>query len=152
MTVAVEARDLWKTYPGGIHAVKGINFRIEPGELMVLVGASGCGKTTTLRMVAGLERVSDGQILVGDRVVNDVHPARRGVALMFQNFALYPHKTTFRNIAFPLESAGVPRDEIRRRVIEVAEMLELSDHLHKTPDGLSGGQQQRVSLGRAIVR
>ncbi|MFN3953420.1 MAG: ABC transporter ATP-binding protein [Pararhodobacter sp.] len=152
MTVAVEARDLWKTYPGDIHAVKGINFRIEPGELMVLVGASGCGKTTTLRMVAGLERVSEGQILVGDRVVNDIHPAKRGVALVFQNFALYPHKTTFKNIAFPLESAGVPRDEIRRRVTEVAEMLELGDHLHKTPDGLSGGQQQRVSLGRAIVR
>lgn len=152
MTVAVEARDLWKTYPGDIHAVKGINFRIEPGELMVLVGASGCGKTTTLRMVAGLERVSEGQILVGEKVVNDLHPAKRGVALVFQNFALYPHKTTFKNIAFPLESAGVPRDEIRRRVTEVAEMLELSDHLDKTPDGLSGGQQQRVSLGRAIVR
>lgn len=152
MTLAVEARDLWKTYPGGMHAVKGINLLIEPGELMVLVGASGCGKTTTLRMVAGLERISEGQVLVGDRVVNDIHPAKRGVSLVFQNFALYPHKTAFRNIAFPLESAGVPRDEIRRRVTEVAEMLELGAHLDKTPDGLSGGQQQRVSLGRAIVR
>ncbi len=152
MTKAVEARDLWKTYPGDIHAVKGINFRIEPGELMVLVGASGCGKTTTLRMVAGLERISDGEILVGDKRVNDLHPAKRGVALVFQNFALYPHKTTFQNIAFPLESSGVARNEIRRRVTEVAEMLELSAHLDKTPDGLSGGQQQRVSLGRAIVR
>lgn len=152
MTKAVEARNLWKTYPGDIHAVKGINFRIEPGELMVLVGASGCGKTTTLRMVAGLERISDGEILVGDKVVNNLHPAKRGVALVFQNFALYPHKTTFQNIAFPLESAGIGRDEIRRRVTEVAEMLELSAHLNKTPDGLSGGQQQRVSLGRAIVR
>ncbi|TGD61628.1 ABC transporter ATP-binding protein [Tabrizicola sp. WMC-M-20] len=152
MTVAVEARDLWKTYPGDIHAVKGINFRIEPGELIVLVGGSGCGKTTTLRMVAGLERISGGQVLVGDRVVNDVHPSKRGVSLVFQNFALYPHKTAFKNMAFPLESAGVPRDEIRRRVTAVAEMLELSAHLDKTPDGLSGGQQQRVSLGRAIVR
>ncbi|TGD41279.1 ABC transporter ATP-binding protein [Pseudotabrizicola sediminis] len=152
MTLAVEARDLWKTYAGGMHAVKGINFRIEPGELVVLVGGSGCGKTTTLRMVAGLERISDGQVLVGDRVVNDVHPSKRGVSLVFQNFALYPHKSAFKNIAFPLESAGVSRDEIRRRVNEVAEMLELGAHLDKTPDGLSGGQQQRVSLGRAIVR
>ena len=152
MTKAVEARALWKTYPGGVHAVKGIDFRIEPGELVVLVGGSGCGKTTTLRMVAGLERISDGQVLVGDRVVNDVHPAKRGVSLVFQNFALYPHKTAFKNMAFPLESAGVPRDEIRRRVTAVAEMLELGAHLDKTPDGLSGGQQQRVSLGRAIVR
>ncbi|WP_333834461.1 ABC transporter ATP-binding protein [Rubrimonas sp.] len=152
MTLAVETRALWKTYPGGLHAVRGVSFRIEPGELMVLVGASGCGKTTTLRMVAGLERVTAGQILVGDRVVNDIHPARRGVALVFQNFALYPHKTAFGNIAFPLESAGVARDEIRRRVSEVAEMLELTEHLTKTPDRLSGGQQQRVSLGRAIVR
>lgn len=152
MTLAVEARSLWKTYPGDVHAVKGIDFRIEPGELVVLVGGSGCGKTTTLRMVAGLERISDGQVLVGDRVVNDVHPSKRGVSLVFQNFALYPHKTTFKNIAFPLESAGVPKDEIRRRVTAVAEMLELSAHLDKTPDGLSGGQQQRVSLGRAIVR
>ncbi|MFU8824872.1 ABC transporter ATP-binding protein [Yoonia sp.] len=152
MTLAVEARSLWKTYPGDVHAVKGIDFRIEPGELVVLVGGSGCGKTTTLRMVAGLERISDGQVLVGDRVVNDVHPSKRGVSLVFQNFALYPHKTTFKNIAFPLESAGVPKDEIRKRVTAVAEMLELSAHLDKTPDGLSGGQQQRVSLGRAIVR
>ncbi len=152
MTLAVEARSLWKTYPGDVHAVKGIDFRIEPGELVVLVGGSGCGKTTTLRMVAGLERVSRGEVLVGDRVVNDLHPAKRGVSLVFQNFALYPHKTAFRNIAFPLESAGVPRDEITRRVTAVAEMLELGAHLDKTPDGLSGGQQQRVSLGRAIVR
>ncbi|MFN3664041.1 ABC transporter ATP-binding protein [Yoonia sp.] len=152
MTLAVEARGLWKTYPGDVHAVKGIDFRIEPGELVVLVGGSGCGKTTTLRMVAGLERISNGEVLVGDRVVNDVHPSKRGVSLVFQNFALYPHKTTFKNIAFPLESAGVPKDEIRKRVTAVAEMLELSAHLDKTPDGLSGGQQQRVSLGRAIVR
>ncbi|MFN3973282.1 MAG: ABC transporter ATP-binding protein [Gemmobacter sp.] len=152
MTLAVEARQLWKTYPGDVHAVRGIDFRIEPGELMVLVGASGCGKTTTLRMVAGLERISRGEIRVGDRVVNDIHPSKRGVALVFQNFALYPHKTAFQNIAFPLESQGTGTDEIRRRVAEVAEMLELSAHLDKTPDGLSGGQQQRVSLGRAIVR
>lgn len=152
MTLAVEARALWKTYPGDIQAVKGIDFQIAPGELVVLVGGSGCGKTTTLRMVAGLERISAGQVLVGDRVVNDVHPSKRGVSLVFQNFALYPHKSAFKNIAFPLESAGVGKDEIRRRVTEVAEMLELGAHLDKTPDGLSGGQQQRVSLGRAIVR
>ena len=152
MTKAVEARRLWKTYPGDVHAVKGIDFRINPGELVVLVGGSGCGKTTTLRMVAGLERVSDGEILVGDKVVNTLHPAKRGVSLVFQNFALYPHKTAFKNMAFPLESEGVPKDEIRRRVTEVAEMLELGAHLDKLPDGLSGGQQQRVSLGRAIVR
>ena len=152
MTKAVEARALWKTFPGNVHAVKGIDLKIAPGELVALVGGSGCGKTTTLRMVAGLERISRGEVLVGDKVVNDLHPAKRGVSLVFQNFALYPHKTAFRNMAFPLESAGRPGDEIRRRVTEVAEMLQLSEHLGKTPDGLSGGQQQRVSLGRAIVR
>ena len=152
MTKAVETRELWKTYGSDIHAVKGANIRIEPGELMVLVGPSGCGKTTTLRMVAGLERISAGEVRVGDRVVNDVHPARRGVALVFQNFALYPHKSAFQNMAFPLESAGVGKDEIRRRVTETAEMLELTAHLDKRPGERSGGQQQRVSLGRAIVR
>ena len=152
MTVAVETRNLWKTYGGGLHAVRGVDIRIEPGELMVLVGPSGCGKTTTLRMVAGLERVSSGEILVGERVVNGVHPAKRGVALVFQNFALYPHKTARQNISFPLESQGVAKPEMDRRTAEVAAMLELTPHLEKRPGELSGGQQQRVSLGRAIVR
>ncbi len=152
MTVAVETRDLWKTFPGGLHAVRGVNIRIEPGELMVLVGPSGCGKTTTLRMVAGLERVTSGEVIVGDRVVNTVHPSKRGVALVFQNFALYPHKTAWQNIAFPLESAGVKSAEIKTRIAEVAEMLELTEQLSKLPGELSGGQQQRVALGRAVVR
>lgn len=152
MTVGVEAKNLWKTYPGDIHAVRGVDLRIEPGELMVLVGPSGCGKTTTLRMVAGLERISSGEIYVGDRLVNQVHPSKRGVALVFQNFALYPHKTAWQNMAFPLESQSVAKPEIEKRIAEVAEMLELSAHLHKRPDELSGGQQQRVSLGRAVVR
>ena len=152
MTLAVETRNLWKTFPGGLHAVRGVDIRIEPGELMVLVGPSGCGKTTTLRMVAGLERVSSGEIFVGERLVNQVHPAKRGVALVFQNFALYPHKTARQNIAFPLESQGVAAAEMQRRIAEVAQMLELTAHLDKRPGELSGGQQQRVSLGRAIVR
>ena len=152
MTVAVETKDVWKTYPGGVRAVRGADIRIEPGELMVLVGPSGCGKTTILRMVAGLERITAGEILVGDRVVNKVAPSKRGVALVFQNFALYPHKTAAENIAFPLESAGVKKDEVTRRVAEVAEMLELTTQLDRRPGELSGGQQQRVALGRAIVR
>lgn len=152
MTVGVEAKNLWKTYPGDIHAVRGVDLRIEPGELMVLVGPSGCGKTTTLRMVAGLERISSGEIYVGEKLVNQVHPSKRGVALVFQNFALYPHKTAWQNMSFPLESQGVSKPEIDLRIAEVAEMLELSAHLHKRPDELSGGQQQRVSLGRAVVR
>ncbi len=152
MTVAVETKDVSKTYPGGVHAVRGVDIRVEPGELMVLVGPSGCGKTTVLRMIAGLERITSGEILVGDRVVNNVAPSKRGVALVFQNFALYPHKTAAENIAFPLESAGVQKDEIKRRIAEVAEMLELTAQLGRRPGELSGGQQQRVALGRAIVR
>ena len=152
MTVAVETKDVWKTYAGGVRAVRGVDIRIEPGELMVLVGPSGCGKTTILRMIAGLERITAGEILVGDRVVNRVAPSKRGVALVFQNFALYPHKTAAENIAFPLESAGVPKAEIKRRVAEVAEMLELTTELDRRPGELSGGQQQRVALGRAVVR
>ncbi|MBW6454600.1 MAG: ATP-binding cassette domain-containing protein [Trueperaceae bacterium] len=152
MTVAVETKDVWKTYPGGVRAVRGADIRIEPGELMVLVGPSGCGKTTILRMIAGLERITAGEILVGDRVVNKVAPSKRGVALVFQNFALYPHKTAAENIAFPLESAGVPKSEIQPRVAAVAEMLELTTQLDRRPGELSGGQQQRVALGRAIVR
>ncbi len=152
MSTAVETKDLVKTFGHDIHAVRGVDLRIEPGELMVLVGPSGCGKTTTLRMIAGLERVTSGEIYVGDQLVNTVHPSKRGVALVFQNFALYPHKTARENMAFPLESEKVDKAEITRRVDEVAEMLELNEHLNKTPLELSGGQQQRVSLGRAVVR
>jgi ABC-type sugar transport system ATPase subunit len=152
MTTSVETRQLVKTYGTDIHAVRGVDLRIEPGELMVLVGPSGCGKTTTLRMIAGLERVTSGEIYVDDMLVNRVHPSKRGVALVFQNFALYPHKSARENMAFPLESEGVARDEVKRRVAEVGEMLELTEHIDKRPGELSGGQQQRVSLGRAIVR
>ena len=152
MSTAVETRELVKTFGTDIHAVRGVDIRVEAGELMVLVGPSGCGKTTTLRMIAGLERVTSGEIYVGDQLVNSVHPSKRGVALVFQNFALYPHKTARDNMAFPLESSRVEKAEIRQRVDEVAEMLELTEHLDKRPGELSGGQQQRVSLGRAIVR
>ena len=152
MTTSVETRDLVKTFGTDIHAVRGVDIRIEPGELMVLVGPSGCGKTTTLRMIAGLERVTSGEIYVGDRLVNTVHPSKRGVSLVFQNFALYPHKSAYENMAFPLESAKANKDDTRKRVDEVAEMLELTEHLGKRPGELSGGQQQRVSLGRALVR
>jgi len=152
MSTSVETRELVKTYGTDIQAVRGVDLRIEPGELMVLVGPSGCGKTTTLRMIAGLERVTSGEIYVDDVLVNRVHPSKRGVALVFQNFALYPHKSARDNMSFPLESEGVARDEVRRRVAEVGEMLELTEHIDKRPGELSGGQQQRVSLGRAIVR
>lgn len=146
MTVAVETKDVSKTYAGGVRAVRGADIRVEAGELMVLVGPSGCGKTTLLRMIAGLERITSGEILVGERVVNNVAPSKRGVALVFQNFALYPHKTASENIAFPLESAGVQKVEIQQRVAAVAKMLELTTQLDRRPGELSGGQQQRVAL------
>ena len=144
--------DVTKVFDGGAVAVDALDLTIGDGELLVLVGPSGCGKTTALRMVAGLETPTSGTIWIGDRVVNDVSPANRDIAMVFQNYALYPHMNVERNIGFPLERRKVPKDERRRRVAEVAEMLDLTPLLRRKPAQLSGGQRQRVAMGRALSR
>ncbi|MFG0284151.1 MAG: ABC transporter ATP-binding protein [Phycisphaerales bacterium JB039] len=144
-----------KTFPGpggGVEAVKGVSLDIADGEFVVLVGPSGCGKSTTLRMVAGLEEITEGEIRIGERVVNTVHPKDRDIAMVFQNYALYPHMTVRQNMAFGLKLRRYPKKEIRRRVDEAARMLGLEDLLDRKPRALSGGQRQRVAVGRAIVR
>jgi multiple sugar transport system ATP-binding protein len=135
-----------------VAAVDGVSLTVAKGELMVLVGPSGCGKTTLLRLIAGLEEIDGGTIRIGDQVVNDIAPKDRDVAMVFQNYALFPHMTAFDNIAFGIKFRGVPKDEIRRRVDEAARMLQLDGLLDRRPHELSGGQRQRVALGRAIVR
>ena len=141
-----------KIYPDGTRAVNAIDLGIDDGEFMVLVGPSGCGKTTALRMVAGLEEITDGEIRIGDRVVNDLAPRDRDIAMVFQNYALYPHKTVYENLVFGLRMRKVPKEERRRRVEEIARILGLEDMLQRRPAQLSGGQRQRVAMGRAIVR
>jgi multiple sugar transport system ATP-binding protein len=141
-----------KVYPDGTEAVRELDLEIEDGELVVLVGPSGCGKTTALRMVAGLEEITDGEIRIGDRVINDLDPRQRDIAMVFQNYALYPHMTVFENIAFPLKLARLSRAERIEKVRRVARTLGLEQHLGRKPRQLSGGQRQRVAMGRAIVR
>lgn len=141
-----------KRYPDGFRAVRDFSLDIEDGEFIVLVGPSGCGKSTTLRMIAGLESVSEGQIRIGDRVVNDVPPKDRDIAMVFQSYALYPHMSVRQNLGFALRLRGMARGEISTRVDEVAELLEITSTLDRKPGQLSGGQRQRVALGRAIVR
>jgi len=141
-----------KVYPDGTRAVSGLTLDIEDGELMVLVGPSGCGKTTALRMVAGLENISEGVIRIGDQVVNNVAPRNRDIAMVFQSYALYPHLSVYQNMAFGLRVKKVPKDEVDRRVREAAQTLGLTDYLDRKPRALSGGQRQRVAMGRAIVR
>ena len=148
----VTIRDLHKRYPEGFHAVRGISLDIADGEFLVLVGPSGCGKSTTLRMVAGLEEVTGGEIRIGDRLVNDVAPGDRDIAMVFQNYALYPHLSVQENMAFGLKMRGTPRAEIDRRVADAAAALSIEHLLTRRPRELSGGQRQRVALGRAIVR
>ena len=148
----VTLTDVQKIYPNGFQAVKGFSLDIRDGEFVVLVGPSGCGKSTTLRMVAGLEEVSKGTINIGGRVVNDVHPKDRDIAMVFQNYALYPHMSVYKNMAFALKLRGVPRTEIDRRVNDAAKILGLEALLDRKPKQLSGGQRQRVAVGRAIVR
>jgi multiple sugar transport system ATP-binding protein len=140
-----------KSYDGTV-AVADLSLRAEDGEFMVLVGPSGCGKTTALRMIAGLEQITDGRLLIGDRVVNNVAPVNRDIAMVFQSYALYPHMTVFDNLAFGLRNKKIPRKDINRRVEEAAEILGLDPLLKRKPKQLSGGQRQRVALGRAIVR
>ena len=141
-----------KIYPGGVKGVDNLNLEIKDGEFMVLVGPSGCGKTTALRSIAGLEEISSGAITIGGRVVNDLPPKDRDIAMVFQNYALYPHMTVEQNLAFGLQQRKTPKDEIKRRVTEVAKMLGLDQYLKRKPAALSGGQRQRVAMGRAIVR
>jgi multiple sugar transport system ATP-binding protein len=141
-----------KVYPDGTEAVSQVDLEIDDGALMVLVGPSGCGKTTLLRMVAGLEEITEGEIRIGDRVINDVEPKNRDLAMVFQNYALYPHMTCFDNMAFGLKLRRLPKREIDRRVRDTARTLGLEDQLKKKPRNLSGGQRQRVAMGRAIVR
>ena len=149
---SLSLRNVYKKYPGGVVAVSDFNLEIKDKEFIILVGPSGCGKSTTLRMVAGLEEISEGEILIGDRVVNDVAPKDRDIAMVFQNYALYPHMTVFDNMAFGLKLRKTPKDEIKRRVEEAARILDISHLLERKPKALSGGQRQRVALGRAIVR
>jgi multiple sugar transport system ATP-binding protein len=144
--------DVWKVYPGGTEAVRELSLEIADGEFIVLVGPSGCGKTTALRMVAGLEEITKGTITIGGRVVNDVPPKERDIAMVFQNYALYPHMSVFDNMAFGLKLQKVPRHDIDGRVREAARILGLEDLLDRKPAALSGGQRQRVAMGRAIVR
>jgi multiple sugar transport system ATP-binding protein len=141
-----------KSFGDGVRAVDRLDLGIADGEFMVLVGPSGCGKTTALRMVAGLEDITDGVVRIGDRVVNDLTPKRRDIAMVFQSYALYPHLSVRDNIAFPLKIAKVPKDQIRIRVDEAARILDLEPYLKRKPRALSGGQRQRVAMGRAIVR
>jgi multiple sugar transport system ATP-binding protein len=141
-----------KIYPGGVKAVDGIDLGIKDQEFVVLVGPSGCGKSTTLRMVAGLEEISGGTIRIGDRVVNDVPPKDRDIAMVFQNYALYPHMTVYKNMAFGLKLRGMPKKQIDQRVQEAAKILDIGHLLDRKPKALSGGQRQRVAVGRAIVR
>ena len=148
----VKLEQVSKTYPGGVQAVHPMDLEIDHGEFAVLVGPSGCGKSTTLRMVAGLEEVSGGQIHIGDRMVNNVEPKDRNIAMVFQSYALYPHMSVADNMAFGLKMRKIPRTDIGKRVAEAARILGIEDLLERKPRALSGGQRQRVALGRAIVR
>ena len=148
----IELDHVTKRYPGGVPAVNDLTLEIADGEFMVLVGPSGSGKTTALRMIAGLEELTSGEIRIGGRVVNDLPPKDRDIAMVFQNYALYPHLTVEENLAFGLQLHKIPKPEQRRRVAEVARMLSLEPFLERKPAALSGGQRQRVAMGRAIVR
>ncbi|MDR1965795.1 MAG: sn-glycerol-3-phosphate ABC transporter ATP-binding protein UgpC [Synergistaceae bacterium] len=145
-------RGINKTYPGNVVAVDDFSLEIADKEFIVFVGPSGCGKSTTLRMIAGLEEITSGELYIGDRLVNDVPPKDRDIAMVFQNYALYPHMTVYKNMSFALELRKMPKDEIKRRVVEAARILDIEKYLDRKPKALSGGQRQRVALGRAIVR
>jgi sn-glycerol 3-phosphate transport system ATP-binding protein len=148
----VALRNVHKTYPGGVEAIKGVNFEVGDGQFCVLVGPSGCGKSTLLRMVAGLETTTGGDIDIGGRIVNAIEPADRDIAMVFQNYALYPHMSVYNNMAYGLRNRGMAKVEIDKRVQEAARILEISPMLDRKPRQLSGGQRQRVAMGRAIVR
>ena len=149
---AIDIKSAGKIYPNGTRALEDVSITINDGEFVVLVGPSGCGKTTLLRMVAGLEDITEGEISIGDKTVNDVAPKDRDIAMVFQNYALYPHMSVFDNMAFSLKLRKLPKDEIDKKVKDAAKTLEISELLDRKPKALSGGQRQRVALGRAIVR
>ena len=149
---SVTLRNVRKTYAGNFEAIKGIDFAVGDGQFCVLVGPSGCGKSTLLRMVAGLETITGGEIDIGGRIVNQIEPAERDIAMVFQNYALYPHMSVYNNMAYGLRNRGMPKPEIDTRVQEAARILELGAMLDRKPRQLSGGQRQRVAMGRAIVR
>ncbi|WP_099204424.1 ABC transporter ATP-binding protein [Scatolibacter rhodanostii] len=149
---SVTLKNIYKIYSGGVTAVTDFNLDIADKEFIILVGPSGCGKSTTLRMIAGLEEISKGELYIGDSLSNDIAPKDRDIAMVFQNYALYPHMTVFDNMAFGLKLRKTPKDEIKRRVEEAARVLDISHLLDRKPKALSGGQRQRVALGRAIVR
>lgn len=144
-------KNVKKVYDGGVVAVHDFNLEIQDKEFIVLVGPSGCGKSTTLRMVAGLESISGGELYIGDKLVNDVAPKDRDIAMVFQNYALYPHMTVYNNMAFAIKLRKVPRDEVDRRVREAAKILGITEYLQRKPKALSGGQRQRVAIARAII-
>jgi sn-glycerol 3-phosphate transport system ATP-binding protein len=148
----VKLKSVRKTYPNGAEAIRGVDMDIESGELIVFVGPSGCGKSTLLRMVAGLEGISDGEISIGDCVINDVSPSERDVAMVFQNYALYPHMSVRGNMSYGLKNRKLPKAEIEAKVVEAAKLLKIDAFLDRQPNQLSGGQRQRVAMGRAIVR
>lgn len=148
----VTLQNVFKVYPGNVTAVRDVNLEINDKEFVVLVGPSGCGKSTTLRMIAGLEEISQGTIAIDGRVVNDVPPKDRDIAMVFQNYALYPHMTVYKNMAFGLKLRGFAKAEIDKRVRDAAEILNITEYLDRKPKALSGGQRQRVAVGRAIVR
>jgi len=149
---SVTLKNVYKVYPGNVTAVSDFSIEIDDKEFIILVGPSGCGKTTTLRMIAGLEEITSGELYIGDKLCNDVAPKDRDIAMVFQNYALYPHMTVFDNMAFGLKLRKTPKDEIKRRVHEAARILSIEHLLDRKPKALSGGQRQRVALGRAIVR
>lgn len=148
----IKLENIRKTYEDGTTVIENLNLDIKDKEFIILVGPSGCGKSTTLRMIAGLEEISDGNLYIGDKRVNDVSPKDRDIAMVFQSYALYPHMSVYKNMAFGLKNRKVPKDEIDRKVKEAAKMLDIESYLHRKPRALSGGQRQRVALGRAMVR
>ena len=149
---SVSLKHIYKRYPGGVTAVSDFCLEIKDKEFIILVGPSGCGKSTTLRMISGLEEITEGELYIGERLVNDVAPKDRDISMVFQNYALYPHMTVFENMAFGLKLRKTPKEEIKRRVEEAARILDIKHLLDRKPKALSGGQRQRVALGRAIVR
>ncbi|MDX0833902.1 sn-glycerol-3-phosphate ABC transporter ATP-binding protein UgpC [Sinorhizobium medicae] len=148
----INLTDVHKTYQGDIAAIRGVSLAIADGEFIVLVGPSGCGKSTLLRMIAGLESITSGEVSIGDRVVNGLEPSERDIAMVFQNYALYPHMTVRQNLSYGLKNRNTPKDEIERRIAKAAKSLEIEPFLDRKPRQLSGGQRQRVAMGRAIVR
>ncbi len=149
---SIVLRNVKKTYEDGVTVIDNLNLEINDKEFVVLVGPSGCGKSTTLRMIAGLEDISGGEICIGDKVVNNISPKDRDIAMVFQSYALYPHMSVYKNMAFGLKNRKIPKEEIDKKVNDAAEMLNIKDYLNRKPRALSGGQRQRVALGRAMVR